>query len=833
MRFRNPDIAAKWARFGIAFLILAALPLILLAGLPRGEAKPHYDKMETRFAPIQDVPNPFRKIAWLNGNWQFRTTFDPEWRQVAVPHVWNSIPGLEYFNGPAEYKIKFKIPEDWKVGRVTLHFGAIGGRAQIVVNGVEVANSNTRFIPVDADVTGAIDWTDENTVEVRIDNRQTLFNPDYMISEKKYAGIFREVYVELSGPVRFENLTVRALPGAEDGATASVSVESEITTRPDEKVNVIGSVARAAGADANKIVFDQGVNADSQGRASLEWRGEIPDAELWSPGNPAMYRVSLVVVTSDGATDGIERRFGIRKFVITKKGFELNGTPVRINGVVWHEQFPGGWGPLATRAEIEKDLDLIRAGGFNAVRFTHPAHTAALDACDRLGLLVFEELPFKKRLPKGDKAKDFLSQLEKEMYGMARRDGRHPSIVAWGLGSGLDGSDGDTMKAVVRLRERLLALDRGRAVYAGIQGIEPSALPSDIGFSAFSEDASTREAMARIERELLNGEAAHDLPLVALAFGAPADPGRPGGAGLFGTEMNQYYVVARLKNAFERSPRMAGWFVDGLADYEGEWLDPRGRANTVRTGIVTADRRPKLIFQMLSVPEDAKNLEWKWSRAPFRFPTADFALAALFLIVGITIWSGFSKMWPAYAEPDLLGPVEDELPGIARSFAMYGLPMLLVAGAAASFAAAALMDACPPDPAALPESAVRAAYLWLTPGSMRLASLFVAQFVWLLAAAVLAAAALGDDPLRVFELMSRCTALRICFVLIPFFPASPVVPAALILGWEVYMQTGVVSREYGISTTRATVIVLGAHAAIAAVALAVAFRCFGSIGFLF
>lgn len=823
-RFYN----SGWFQYAAAVALMVLLPLALLIGLPRRSEKPRYDKAPLLYAPIDDVPNPFRKTAWLNGNWQFRLDGETDWRKAAVPHVWNSIPGLENYSGRAEYRIRFKVPKEWGEGRITLHFEGIAGRAEIFMNEDLVAARGGGFLPVVADVTDAIERGSRNLLEVRIDNRPTPSNPEYMSDERVFGGIFREVYIELGKPVYFDSVTVRAKPAA--GGAALARVEAEIAAPPGLDIQIFGSVAPEAGG--GKVGFQETVNADDQGRATIEWEGRIEDAALWSPERPARYRLSMVAIAGDGSTDGAERMFGVRKLKLTREGLYMNGKPLALRGVVWREQFPGGWGPVVSRDMLRRDFDLIREAGFNAVRLTHPAHPAVLDTCDRLGLIVFEELPFRKRLPDADGAEDFIKNLDEQMDAMFRRDGSRPSIVAWGIGRDLDPGDAATMKAAEKLAERMRALDPGRAVYAGLRAPTVGA-PASSDFIAFtSYPGWTGGQVARFGRLLRSRNFTRaGRPAVVLGLGASANPDIQGGAGLVGSEQHQYYVISRMLKTLDGAPNAAGWFIDGFADYEGARLDPRARSNVVHTGIVTEDRKPKLVFELLAGMNE--DVEWKWSRLPFRFPLGDFLAVALFALVGITIWSGFSKMWPAFIEPDLLYGTEGGLAETGKAFLMFGLPMLLAAGAAASFAASALLQAHPPDPAFAPESAIRAANMWLSPALMRIAAMFVLQFVWLMFVAALVSVPLGGRPLEVLELLSRCSALRVAFVVIPFFPVNPLVPAAVILGWEVFMEIGAVSRVHVMPPGTAAAYLLTAHAAAAGIAAAIAAGFFGSIGFLF
>jgi hypothetical protein len=317
-----------------------------------------------------------------------------------------------------------------------------------------------------------------------------------------------------------------------------------------------------------------------------------------------------------------------------------------------------------------------------------------------------------------------------------------------------------------------------------------------------------------------------------LSYGCGAAPGSRGGINLKGTEASQAYNLGAMEDALAGTPGVAGRFVDSFADYEGPAVDPRGAGNTALTGLLTADRGPKLAYERYAGIETG--VEWlKRARLPFRVPGVDLAAFVLLLIAGFAIWSGFSKTWPAFIEPDLLGPVSDEGRTILRNFLLFGLPMLLIAGAAASFSAASLMDMYPADLMRAPLSAARAANVFLKPFPVRIATLAIMQAAAFFLGAILLSFVYGGEPLVLFELLTRCTALRMLLIAIPFFPVSPWFVIALAAGWETYMQGGALSRVYGVSAGSAAAVMAGLHTLVISLALAGALAVFGSIGFLF
>jgi beta-galactosidase len=111
-------------------------------------------------------------------------------------------------------------------------------------------------------------------------------------------------------------------------------------------------------------------------------------------------------------------------------GFFLNGRRLQLFGLNRHELFPYV-GFAAPRRVLRRDAEILRHSfNCNIVRCSHyPQSEAFLDACDELGLLVWEEIPGWQYI--GDESWQNLAL--RDVEGMVRRDRNHPSIIIWGV----------------------------------------------------------------------------------------------------------------------------------------------------------------------------------------------------------------------------------------------------------------------------------------------------------------------------------------------------------------------------------------------------------------
>ena len=146
---------------------------------------------------------------------------------------------------------------------------------------------------------------------------------------------------------------------------------------------------------------------------------------LWDLATPRLYSLQLTL-----GADSLTTSFGFRTAEFTPDGFRLNGKPLKIRGLNRHQSFPYV-GYAMGRAAQERDAEILkRELHVNIVRTSHYTQsTYFLDACDRLGLLVFEEIPGWQHI--GDKA--WQAEAIENVRRMITRDWNHPSIVIWGV----------------------------------------------------------------------------------------------------------------------------------------------------------------------------------------------------------------------------------------------------------------------------------------------------------------------------------------------------------------------------------------------------------------
>jgi hypothetical protein len=149
---------------------------------------------------------------------------------------------------------------------------------------------------------------------------------------------------------------------------------------------------------------------------------QVPDAKLWSPENPHLYRLIAELVSNDGRVAKIESYFGLRKIEARGCCIYLNNEETYLDGILYQ---PG----IATYEQIQKHMHAMKALGCNLVRI----HIAGVDPriynlADQLGMLLWVEVPSPHRSNDLSRANH-----KAELLRMLALIATHPSVVIWSL----------------------------------------------------------------------------------------------------------------------------------------------------------------------------------------------------------------------------------------------------------------------------------------------------------------------------------------------------------------------------------------------------------------
>jgi beta-galactosidase len=396
----------------------------------------------------------------------------PPWEAVTLPHdaTLGRARGPEHGaasgytpGGTYEYRATLPAPAEWRERTVLLDFEGVYRSAMVYVNGAlagQQASGYTGFtVPLDDHLRPGQDN------EIRVECRAQADSRWYA-----GAGIHRPVHLVVGPLLHIALDGVRVSTPDVDPELAVVEVAT--TVQNDGRGLRTVTVATELRDDAGTVVGADRVPVSVP--AVVRQRIPVRQPALWGPHSPTLHTAAVTLVDGDEQLDDDTVSFGIRTLSVDPhRGLRINGEPVLLRGACIHSD-NGVLGAAAVDRADERRVELLRAAGFNALRSAHnPMSRAMLEACDRLGVLVMDELSdvWTEGKTDFDAALTFATDWQQDLAAMVRKDVNHPSVVLYSIGNEIPevGRPSGALWSR-RLAERVRELDPTRLVTNGVNG---------------------------------------------------------------------------------------------------------------------------------------------------------------------------------------------------------------------------------------------------------------------------------------------------------------------------------------------------------------------------
>jgi beta-galactosidase len=381
----------------------------LFGGYLPGAESTGYD--DTALAPVT-LPHNVTRLSWRNWNpatwqrtWLYRRHFE------GAPLISHAKPG----------------------NRVFVDFDGVMVSATVVCNDQTITTHQGGYLPFSAEITSQL-TAGKNVLSVIVDARCLPVPPIAVgtgpgsVDFFQPGGIYRDVSLRVV-PQNFIS-DMFALP--KDVLTEQRRIDVQCTIDAARKsasaatllVELLDGTATVA-STTRKIAID--APGTSTASLSLTDLGKI---ELWSTGSPRLYTVRATLNVPHIGEHVITRRIGFRDIRFQPDGFYLNGQRLQLFGLDRHQLFP--YTGMAMPARVQRrDAEILRNQfNCNMVRCSHyPQSPHFLDACDELGLLVWEEAPGWDHV---STQPSWQNQVIQNVRDMVTRDRNHPSVIIWG-----------------------------------------------------------------------------------------------------------------------------------------------------------------------------------------------------------------------------------------------------------------------------------------------------------------------------------------------------------------------------------------------------------------
>lgn len=391
---------------------------------------------------------------------------DGDWQPVNLPHDW--AVELPFHNDPALaskgyyplgraypatsvgwYRRVFDLPASDTGKRLSLEFDGSYRETMVVLNGFFIGNHSGGYDPFSFDVTDFANPGGRNVLLVRVD--ATLSDGWFY----EGAGIYRHVWLVKTNPIHVKQWGTFVSAEVESGkATLSVRTEVSNQNKTAQSARVLSTVLDPSGKAVEKVATALASIPNGEDH-TYEQKFVVNDPQLWSLEERNLYKLVTEVRTGDEVVDRYETPFGIRTIKFDpENGFFLNGKSVKVKGTCNHQDH-AGLGVALPDAVQSYRIQRLQDMGCNSLRTSHnPPTPELLDACDQLGMLVFDETRMMSSNPEG----------LREFGDLVRRDRNHPSVFMWSMGN---------EERVANTERGVLILEAMKAVATEFDGTRP------------------------------------------------------------------------------------------------------------------------------------------------------------------------------------------------------------------------------------------------------------------------------------------------------------------------------------------------------------------------
>ncbi|GAA4730419.1 glycoside hydrolase family 2 protein [Flavisolibacter ginsenosidimutans] len=385
----------------------------------------------------------------------------PLWTNVTLPHCVNAKdavdPDVNYYQGPAWYRTLLNVKNPYAKGRTLLHFEGVGQKTDVYIYTTKVGSHVGGYDEWTVDITDAIaafkksdtlqkQFNGKIPLSIRTDNSRDLeMIPSNLSDFNVYSGIYRYLNLVYVPSVSLDKIFVQA-----DVDSLGKEGKLSVRTRFYNPLNAATATVSIKLLDPFGKTIQQTQKVLSDLKSDVEIVNfNVKAPQLWSTEKPTLYTVETTLTTKDGVFTQAEK-IGFRHFRFATKGpFFLNGKRLLIRGTQRHEDAAGVAAAL-TEEMIRQEFILMKEMGVNFIRLGHYQNSRiALNLCDSLGILVWEEIPWCRGGLGGPVYKE---QARRMLTNMIEQHYNHPAAIIWGLGNENDwpGDQPDFDKEAIR-----------------------------------------------------------------------------------------------------------------------------------------------------------------------------------------------------------------------------------------------------------------------------------------------------------------------------------------------------------------------------------------------
>lgn len=371
---------------------------------------------------------------------------DSSWKKLNIPHDWGiegsfheNLPnrtGKRPFSGIGWYRKHFTLPISDKGKRIFIDIDGAMSQAKVWLNGEFLGEWPYGYASFRLEMTPHIKFGRENIIAIRLNNppKSSRWYPG--------GGLYRNVWLVKTHPVHIGHWGTFVRTSDVNSQQATIKINTTIDNQDIKLVRVSAryEISLLDTSDViiiSKEVSEIGIPSGKSVKTDISMNIENP--ELWDVSSPTLYLLKTTLYLNQKPIDVYYTSFGIRSVIFdSQKGFFLNGKRIRFKGVCLHHDDMGPLGTALHRCAIERQLEILKEMGCNAIRCSHnPPSPDFLELCDKKGFLVINEAFDCWAIGKTRNGyhQFFDKWYERDIISFVHRDRNHPCVVMWSSGN--------------------------------------------------------------------------------------------------------------------------------------------------------------------------------------------------------------------------------------------------------------------------------------------------------------------------------------------------------------------------------------------------------------
>ncbi len=467
-------------------------------------------------------------------------------------------PGKTY-----NYRKTFYVPEDWKEKKVILEFEGIYTNSKVLINGEFAGGHPYGYSSLFINVEDFLKYNQENQIHVIANNGMEQNSRWYSGS-----GIYRDVnlYIGERLHIPVDGVTITTPDVEEECAMVILDITIKNSGYKRHKIRVVTELSDKTG----KLVGKGTTPVTMYGEQSEQIRQRIiiKNPFLWNCNTPDLYTANICI-EEDRVLDAVTENFGIRKLQLDPLyGLRINGEIVKLRGSCIHHD-NGILGACTLEQAEERRCRLLKEAGFNCIRSSHhPLSKAMLSACDRLGMLVMDELSdmWNRSKNTNDFSNDFTCWWEKVAVDMVQKDRNHPCVIFYCTGNELP--EAGTPKGAQLNRaitNKIRSMDDTRFITNAVNGMMAAGEKMGEIYASILQENTPQEDCSIKQEKVKDSGGSNELnSMMSIMLGDFADA------------IAKHPIMTEMTEEFTEAMDVAGYnYLTGRHEIEHEWYPNR------------------------------------------------------------------------------------------------------------------------------------------------------------------------------------------------------------------------------------------------------------------